>query len=122
MKIKLKDINELYNYTNIKEYITINEERGVDNICNYKIKCIYSNKPNYQIYTKNNGIITLAYSFIPDYLDFYIIDNVTLVKVISHNNGNQSNKNLGLSIDIKSINNEFYCNEDEETQDTCYDD
>ena len=40
MKIKLKNIEELYNYTNIKEYITLNEHHSVDNINIYKIKYV----------------------------------------------------------------------------------
>lgn len=61
MNIKLKNIDELYKYTDIKEYITINEDRNID-MTNYKISNVSSNKPNYQLYTKNNGVvITLAY-------------------------------------------------------------
>lgn len=120
MEIKLENINELFNYGEIKRYITINGDYG-NSTNNYKIKRVLLNKPSYQLFTENSGVITLAYMYIPDYITFYVINSNTLIKVVSDKREiNQSFKNL--NIDIKRINNEYDCNEDEETMDTCYDD
>lgn len=45
------------------------------------------------MYTINNRVITLAYIHIPEYLNFYVIDNITLVKVITQNKG-KANHNI----------------------------
>lgn len=111
MQTRLIYIDELFNYDNINEYITINHD--LNSTTKYKIKRTLLNKPNYQLFTENSGIITLAYSQIPDYLNFYV-ENKTLIKVISTKN--KTNKIVNeLSIDVKLVNNDYDCKEDEET-------
>lgn len=122
METRLNSIDELFHYSEIKEYITINRDHG-NTITNHKIKRIFSKKPNYQLFTENSGVITLAYSHIPDYLNFYVVNNRTLIKVISSNNVFETNiSDKSLSINIKLINDEYDCDEDEETVDTCFED
>jgi hypothetical protein len=119
MKIELKHINELFNYTEIKEYITINKDNKI--IENYKIKYVLSQKPNYQLYTETSGVITLAYDCIPSFLNFYVSNNNTLIKAISNKKEKNSDSKLP-TIDIKSINSEYDCDVDEKTFDSDCDD
>lgn len=120
VETRLTCIDDIFHYTEIKEYITINRDYG-NATTNYKIKRIFSKKPNYQLFTENSGVITLAYSYIPDYLNFYVVNNRTLIKVISSNKEtNLSDKQL--TINVKLINDGYDCGIDEETVDACYDD
>jgi len=77
---RLTTIDELYNFKNIKEYIIIYKNKNI--IKKHKIKDLHINKPNYQLYTEYNGTINLAYGYIPDYINFIILNNNKLIKVL----------------------------------------
>lgn len=77
---RLTTIDELYNFKNIKEYIIIYKNKNI--IKKHKIKDLRINKPNYQLYTEYNGTINLAYGYIPDYINFIILNNNKLIKVL----------------------------------------
>lgn len=120
MKIRLGTIDELFNYNEIKEYIIFNCNYGNKKTV-FKIKLVLSSKPNYQLFTESSGVITMAYEYIPDYINFYILNDKTLIKIITDKEkNNQIFKHPG--IDIELVNNEYDCNIDEETADTRYDD
>jgi len=80
MMKRLTTIDELYNFKNIKEYIIIYKNKNI--IKKHKIKDLHINKPNYQLYTEYNGTINLAYGYIPDYINFIILNNNKLIKVL----------------------------------------
>jgi hypothetical protein len=78
MDISLKSIDELYQYTDVNKYINVIVSNQSTHIDVRIIDKIASNKPNYQLHCSNKSVITMAYSYIPDDIQFIIRDNTTL--------------------------------------------
>ena len=130
MEVTLNNINELYNYNNITEYINvfINNDKTNNNVYRYKVYKVVSSKPNYQLYTVESGIFNLAYSYIPNHMKFIIINNTTLVKIFNNTtNDNQIKISTKFLIQNDKNNDEdtadilYDKNNDEDTADTIYD-
>ena len=126
MKVVLDNINELYSYNNIKEYINIYLDNDIV-INRYKIEKVVITGINYQLYSIGSGVFTLAYSRIPDYIKYVILNNRILVKIFNKNSfNNQINIPLDTLCSTDEYSPQIFSNKedltDEETADTSCDD